>query len=454
MSLSNESPDLSAGRSASRARSIALWAAIWACVGAFVLLQHPPGEPESRKPGANGASSDLGAPGFQFTYVSRYALGVRDLARRAGPDSSPFSPAQFLGLLEKSAVNPADSVALVMITAELAGRELADSRLRELASSSALTDTRKSDLLILRDYYRGEAPDSLALSGFARRYGWFGQLLSQDSAREGAFASARRVALVVIGAVTATGFAGIAGAAALIVIGILFRSGKLGWAGRFEPGGHETAFLESAALALVTALLIMALAHRIAPMIAWVSYPLLFLPLFWPLLRGVAGRDYREAIGLTRGRGLVREVVLGLTGYLAAFPVLAAGLIVTLAILKGDPARVMHPITEGLQRSGSGQLALLFLLGVVVGPLFEEMLFRGVMQHHLRRRSGRVVAGTIASVIFALLHPQGLAVAPMLALIGFVLSLIREWRGTLAASYAAHAANNGAVFVFTLLIFR
>jgi membrane protease YdiL (CAAX protease family) len=447
--LSPLDPSSNARPGNSKARAIAIWFAICAIVAAFVGMQHLPDGAKAGKPRVIVQA----APAFHFTYVSRYALGIREWARFVAPDTKAFPPEQFIALLEKSTSGPADSVALVIITAELMGPERGAERQRRLLER-ALTPERKADLELLAHLREGRAVDSLALVGLVSRYGWFGQLLVPGASRENALSSARRVAAVVVGAVFATGILGLAGLAALILIGVLFRSGKLSWTPQAAPVGHDTAFLEAAALTLAMALLVMLLGHIWTPVAAWLGYPLLFVPLFWPRLRGVGRAEFCAAIGLHRGRGVLREAVAGLLGYLAAFPVLVAGLVLTLVILGGDPGRAMHPITEGLQRSGSRQLAVLFLFGVFVGPFFEEMLFRGVLQHHLRRRWGRIAAGTLASVIFAVLHPQGAAVAPMLALIGFALSLIREWRGSLAASFAAHAANNGAVFVFTLLIFR
>ena len=57
-------------------------------------------------------------------------------------------------------------------------------------------------------------------------------------------------------------------------------------------------------------------------------------------------------------------------------------------------------------------------------------------------------------VIFAAVHPQGWTAIPALGAIGFVLALIREWRGGLLASMAAHALNNGTLLTLMLLVMR
>jgi membrane protease YdiL (CAAX protease family) len=48
-------------------------------------------------------------------------------------------------------------------------------------------------------------------------------------------------------------------------------------------------------------------------------------------------------------------------------------------------------------------------------------------------------------VIFAGIHPQGLAGIPVLTAMGMVLAGIRLWRNSLVASMAAHALHNGVL---------
>jgi membrane protease YdiL (CAAX protease family) len=91
---------------------------------------------------------------------------------------------------------------------------------------------------------------------------------------------------------------------------------------------------------------------------------------------------------------------------------------------------------------------------VFVAPITEEIMFRGVLFHHLRSRWNWLASAAAVSLIFALLHPQGLAAVPALGAIAIVLTYIREWRASLIAPIAAHALNNFLALTTALLLLR
>ena len=97
---------------------------------------------------------------------------------------------------------------------------------------------------------------------------------------------------------------------------------------------------------------------------------------------------------------------------------------------------------------GSGAYALWFAATMVVGAaVAEEMFFRGWLWVGLRRRWGAWGTGLTTGAMFLLLHGAGeewrLLVA--LAPIAVVLSLAREFGGSVRASLAVHVVNNVAV---------
>ena len=93
-----------------------------------------------------------------------------------------------------------------------------------------------------------------------------------------------------------------------------------------------------------------------------------------------------------------------------------------------------------------------------LGPLAEELLFRGVLYRHLREASaglGLVLSvlfsATFVSFIFAVIHPQGLEAVPLLMGLAFTFCLVREWRGSLVPAMIAHGINNSLVLIFLIL---
>ena len=98
-----------------------------------------------------------------------------------------------------------------------------------------------------------------------------------------------------------------------------------------------------------------------------------------------------------------------------------------------------------------------FFLASFVAPVVEEILFRGVLYRHLREfthRLGAMVSvigsGLISSFIFAVIHPQGLLVVPVLMSLACCFALMREWRSTLIPSILAHGFSNGLVLLLNI----
>jgi sodium transport system permease protein len=99
----------------------------------------------------------------------------------------------------------------------------------------------------------------------------------------------------------------------------------------------------------------------------------------------------------------------------------------------------------------------LFFIVVSVGaPVFEELLFRGLLHSTLRARLGQGVALILTALIFALMHDTGQTLhdprsfpLPIFYL-GIVLGLIRERTGSVVPGMAVHALNNFIALAMTL----
>jgi membrane protease YdiL (CAAX protease family) len=104
-------------------------------------------------------------------------------------------------------------------------------------------------------------------------------------------------------------------------------------------------------------------------------------------------------------------------------------------------------IVKGL--SGTGAKVIGFLAIVVIGPIVEEMLFRGYLQTALSKRMKPWLAIVVASCAFAAIHLQP-AAFPMLALVGGVFGFLNYRTGSLRVSMALHMLNNGLAFAALL----
>src|SRR5690606_18992191 len=97
-----------------------------------------------------------------------------------------------------------------------------------------------------------------------------------------------------------------------------------------------------------------------------------------------------------------------------------------------------HPIVQWVMDAGWTGRLVIVLVACVLAPLFEEIMFRGFLYRHLREttmlwRTARSVtfSALLSSLIFAVIHPQGLIAVPALATLATAFCLLREWRGSL-----------------------
>ena len=168
-------------------------------------------------------------------------------------------------------------------------------------------------------------------------------------------------------------------------------------------------------------------------------------------MRGLSWDQVVRGFGLYRGRGIFREILSGLAGYIAGVPILALAMLVTLLLTRFGGKQPTHPIINEVS-TDFWNIVKLYLLASVWAPITEEMLFRGAFFHHLRRRHGWIVSAAIVSFIFAAIHPQGILGIPMLMTIAFILAAIREWRGSIIGSMTAHALNNTMTITVVILL--
>jgi uncharacterized protein len=104
--------------------------------------------------------------------------------------------------------------------------------------------------------------------------------------------------------------------------------------------------------------------------------------------------------------------------------------------------------------SGRLELSLTFLCLVILAPLTEEILMRGLLYSSLRRVFSFLIAAIITSIIFGVAHLQGGvqgSVIYIAAIDTFVLSMVlvylREKTGAVWASTVLHALKNCVAFV-------
>ncbi len=140
----------------------------------------------------------------------------------------------------------------------------------------------------------------------------------------------------------------------------------------------------------------------------------------------------------------------GFEGFLMIIPfVLVASLIINLLVENQNGSNPLLEIV--LNNNNYISFILLFLTTTFLAPLFEEVVFRGVLLPILSREFGIVLGITISAFIFALAH---LSISEMIPLfiLGIGLGTTRLISGRLSSSVFMHSLWNGMTFLNLFLL--
>jgi membrane protease YdiL (CAAX protease family) len=109
--------------------------------------------------------------------------------------------------------------------------------------------------------------------------------------------------------------------------------------------------------------------------------------------------------------------------------------------------------------SGALQLILTFVSLVILPPIAEELMMRGVLYSSLKKLTPTIIAAILTSLIFAAAHlPEGGASGPLYiaAIDTFVLSLflvrLREKTNGIWSGMVLHAIKNGVAFTSLFIL--
>lgn len=116
-----------------------------------------------------------------------------------------------------------------------------------------------------------------------------------------------------------------------------------------------------------------------------------------------------------------------------------------------DLAKQANAVTllDGVKRSPLLALSLVLIIGII-GPIAEEVFFRGFAYRAFKERLGKGAALVLSALLFAAIHGNPLALFPIF-LIGLLLAYIYERTGSLAAPIGLHCANNLMAVLFFFL---
>jgi len=158
------------------------------------------------------------------------------------------------------------------------------------------------------------------------------------------------------------------------------------------------------------------------------------------------------SLGLTL-TNFIRDTVIGIAGYVAAIPLIIGAL--TLVIWIANIANYqppMEPIMK-LFLEEKNPLLLLYstLFATILGPILEEIFFRGFMYSAFKKKAGIIGAILLSSFLFSILHTNPIGFLPIMVL-GILLALLYEKTGSLIPSIMVHMIHNTGMMTFVFIM--
>jgi membrane protease YdiL (CAAX protease family) len=158
---------------------------------------------------------------------------------------------------------------------------------------------------------------------------------------------------------------------------------------------------------------------------------------------------WREALRLFPRDHVAREAAIGAGLGVAVRIVAGIAVAIIVAVLSaatGDEVSVPEQVTGNLH---GFQLVVFALFAVVVAPVTEEFLFRGLIYRSIRDRYGVPLGAALSALMFGAIHfvagdawTGTVALQVTMVVTGLGLALVYERRKTLLAPIAGHAAFN------------
>ncbi|MFH1593706.1 MAG: type II CAAX endopeptidase family protein [Candidatus Omnitrophota bacterium] len=164
-----------------------------------------------------------------------------------------------------------------------------------------------------------------------------------------------------------------------------------------------------------------------------------------------------SAFGFVK-KDIARNIMYGVCGYIVVLPVIfIIGVVVYIILNIFNIEPPPQPIVGlFLAEKSVALIALSGIVAAVLGPVIEEIFFRGVMYNAVKRKLGIFWAVLLTSVLFSFLHTHAMSFFLVgfipIAILGIVLAYLYEKTGSLVPSITLHVLNNAAsvlmVFMF------
>jgi membrane protease YdiL (CAAX protease family) len=159
-----------------------------------------------------------------------------------------------------------------------------------------------------------------------------------------------------------------------------------------------------------------------------------------------------SSLGITF-KGFYKNVLSGIIAYAFVLPILIVVLILSVLFLdkigyKAPPQPVFDMF---LEEKRSNVILFLTIFVSVLGPVIEEIFFRGFLYSAVKKRFGVFAGVLLSAALFSMLHANILGFLPIMIL-GVLMAFLYEATGSLVASISVHILHNSIIVCFVFFI--
>ncbi len=167
------------------------------------------------------------------------------------------------------------------------------------------------------------------------------------------------------------------------------------------------------------------------------------------------GSQLRDLLGFEFLKIDLKEVWLGVRTYLVILPLFMLVLVLLMMFaswIHYEPAP--HPLVHLFMAEKAlsiWMISLSLVLACLIGPVVEEIFFRGFFYPALKKYCGSKMAMCATAILFAAVHENTFAFFPIFFL-GLTLTYLYEKRQSLIACISLHAIHNTVFIVYFFIV--
>ena len=158
------------------------------------------------------------------------------------------------------------------------------------------------------------------------------------------------------------------------------------------------------------------------------------------------------SLGLTL-KNFFRNILYGILAYIACVPIFLVVIFIVFILVKltGYVPQKQHVVEMFLKEENPAFLLYSSIFASILGPIIEELFFRGFVYNAVKKIGGIFTATVIVSAIFAALHTNVVGFLPIMVL-GIVLTYMYEKTGSLVSSITVHIVHNVTMVSLVFLV--